>query len=249
MPLPQADFTYWNIQTDRASAESFDENDPFKTNLLSVETRPDLTIGDVLEFSQVDPERFAHALTVLRPRDREIMLHYYIVRKTQTWIAELFGIRQTDVWIILRKCRRVLAASLALGGTPTAAQIAVILGQSAERISPYNGGRGSRVSLTNYLCRFLEGGIRRVSSPFHVKKSTAERLISREIEKLMQRRELEARSLGELLDYKLRGLRGIGSRKGKRRVRIRVHSGDVGQWKIDPRKMALNDLFAAEATG
>lgn len=90
-------------------------------SLISVETSSDNTgLMDFSAFIAECPEKFFALLEPLRPEFRETMIEYFIVGKSQSFIARAHGQIQTRTWQALRLISQAVGAEIVLGAHPDA---------------------------------------------------------------------------------------------------------------------------------
>lgn len=84
---------YMDAVTDTASRESFDEGPPFDFRSISIETRGSPARPDMVSYFSSAFPSFRGRMIRLTVEQQEMLVEYYILRKTQTQIARLHGFK------------------------------------------------------------------------------------------------------------------------------------------------------------
>jgi hypothetical protein len=119
-----------------ASWEAFQrhEVDP----LLSAETLPEIgSLIDFKEFATDYPDRLFPLLNQLRPEFQELFIEYWLLGKSQSFIAQCHGFIQTRTWQNLRIIEQAIGALILLGPRPTEATLRTALVTMNLEITPY----------------------------------------------------------------------------------------------------------------
>ena len=110
--------SYWTHVADAASIQAFrrDETDP----LLSAESLPEnSSLIDFKAFAKEKPERLFQLLSNLRPEFQELFAEYYILEKSQSFLAKVHGQIQTRIWQNLRIIEQAIGSLIVLGEDPS----------------------------------------------------------------------------------------------------------------------------------
>lgn len=76
--------------TDEASYRAYNSTEPFRTNLLSIESN-DNPEESILKFIRDNRCRFLNAVNALPPERREVAIEYFLLRKTERQISIIHG--------------------------------------------------------------------------------------------------------------------------------------------------------------
>jgi hypothetical protein len=110
--------TYWTHISNAASSQACDRGDT-EDPCLSVETSPDQTSAlDFKTFARECPDRLFPLLASLRVDFQERFIEYYVLGKSQNFLAAVYGQVQTRVWQALRVIEQALGARIVLGAHP-----------------------------------------------------------------------------------------------------------------------------------
>lgn len=142
--------------------------------LISAETDPDLQREqDIFIFINGNFAAFLGYLRNLSLRDRELLLAYYCLRKTQTQLAPIFQTSQTLCSASMRAAVRAMCAFIAFGGQPAEERMRPILQavsaeeaslstqpktqykEDSERLSQHGNGGKAGGKATHSLARLL----------------------------------------------------------------------------------------------
>lgn len=82
---------------------------------------------DAFVFITENYSTFLKMIRLLKPKDQDLLLAYYSLRKTQDQLGPVFGITQTVCSQLLRLAVKVLCCFIIFGGVPTAEQLRPIL--------------------------------------------------------------------------------------------------------------------------
>ena len=122
----ESGYGYWEHIAEAASREAFSRNevDP----LLSVETIAENgNVIDFKSFAQSYPEKFFQILSGLRPDLQELFIEYYLVGKSQTFLARCRHQIQARAFEALHVIEEAFGAILVLGARPTTNKLRPIL--------------------------------------------------------------------------------------------------------------------------
>src|ERR1700676_268648 len=109
--------SYMDHVANAASFEAFcrQETDP----LLSAETLPESSsLINFKAFAQEYPEKLLPLIARLRPEFQELFIEYWILGKSQSFIAKCHGFIQTRTWQNLRIIEQTIGSMIILGTEP-----------------------------------------------------------------------------------------------------------------------------------
>lgn len=112
-------YAYWNHVADAASVQAYrnQETDP----LLSAEALPEnSSLIDFKAFAQEHPDRLFRLLSKLRTEFQELFIEYYMLEKSQSFLAKTHGCIQTRIWQNLRIIEQAVGSLIVLGTDPDA---------------------------------------------------------------------------------------------------------------------------------
>lgn len=151
-----------SIAADRAvlAYEHDEEGALDGAQLISAETDPDVQREqDIFIFINGNFAAFLGYLRNLNLRDRELLLAYYCLRKTQTQLAPIFKTSQTLCSAGMRAAVRAMCAHISFGGQPTEEQMRPILqAVGAEETSLSTGPKPHCKEDGEYLSRHGKDG-------------------------------------------------------------------------------------------
>src|SRR5271168_3579270 len=113
-----------NISAARSIAQ-FTEDEPGSlegSQLLSMESDASQQEQDIFVYVHENFGKFLELTKLLKTREREMLLAYYVLRKTQNELGPLFSCTQTICSFNLRLAVKVLACYIMFDGVPTAEQ-------------------------------------------------------------------------------------------------------------------------------
>lgn len=195
------------------------------TQLMSIETESDSQEWGIYEYIQDHFSEFLRYVRMLSRKDQEMLLSYYLVRKTQTQLAKIFHATQTVCSFRIRLTVRALLAMILFGGpNPTVDQIRPILeSASLERTemqstelrdyyySDENGdpkndenkikdGNLTVVSLADVIVHFIGSkSFTATADSFGVHRPDARRYMSRAAKALFDAKDPDQQALGAWL--------------------------------------------------
>ena len=114
---PSGVISYWDYVSDAASVQAYRRNeaDP----LLSAESLPEnSSLLDFKSFAQDHPDRLFRLLSKLRVEFQELFIEYYMLEKSQSFLAKTHGCIQTRIWQNLRIIEQAVGALIVLGTDP-----------------------------------------------------------------------------------------------------------------------------------
>lgn len=127
--------SYMDFVSDAASQAVFERQD---AENLSTETLPENAgLLDFKAFASDYPDKLFSLLDQLRPEFQEIFVEFYILQKSQSFIARLHGFIQTRAWQQLRIIEQTIGALIILGTHPTESTIRPILEKANVETTPY----------------------------------------------------------------------------------------------------------------
>ena len=106
--------------------------------LLSAETIPeDTSLMDFTSFAEECPERLFELLSHLRVEFQELFIEYWILHKSQSFLAKVHGQIQTRIWQKLRITEQAIGALIVLGTEPSADALRTILQETGLEDTEY----------------------------------------------------------------------------------------------------------------
>lgn len=129
--------TYWDSITNEASLLSWALDKP-EDALMSVETLENDSL-DIRTFAKESPEKILALLTHLRPEFQEMFVEYYMLDKSQCFLAKIHGCIQTRIWQTLRIIEQAVGALIVLGKEPDFYTVQQILRSTDLEQTPYGG--------------------------------------------------------------------------------------------------------------
>ena len=126
--------TYWSHVADAASAHAYDVDAP----LISFEALPEnRSVLDFKTFAQNYTERLLPCLAPLRIDFQELFLECYLLHKSQSFLAKIYGQVQTRVWQNLRIIEQAVGAVIVLGPNPSRGHLRMILERAGQENTEY----------------------------------------------------------------------------------------------------------------
>jgi len=111
---------YWDHVSDAASVSRFQRNADAGESTISAETVPEnSSLLDFSEFARECPDKLFELLAHLRVEFQELFYEYYVLHKSQSFIAKTHGFIQTRCWQNLRVIEQALGALIVLGPHPS----------------------------------------------------------------------------------------------------------------------------------
>src|ERR1700723_1242293 len=240
------------------------------TPLLSIESESSAEQG-VFVFAPENFSTFLRYVRFLRPQDQELILAYYILRKTPFQLAPLFQITQTVASFRLRLCVKTICAMILFGGVPTEEQLRPVLNSAGleevllDTISPsWAAGPGKeragvtaqKFSLAKIVAEYTRlRSFAAVAALFDVHRPEIRRYISRAAQALMESPDLVAQAAGSFCAY-LIGQQNPNGKGFSRREQAKQgdkkfrDTDECGMFRItldeNPDEM-LDSLFASQA--
>jgi hypothetical protein len=110
-------FSYLDYVSDAASVQAYRRNeaDP----LLSAESLPEnSSFLDFKSFALEHPDRLFRLLSKLRVEFQELFIEYYMLEKSQSFLAKTHGCIQTRIWQNLRIIEQAVGSLIVLGIDP-----------------------------------------------------------------------------------------------------------------------------------
>lgn len=128
--------TYWSHVADAASVEAYrrDEANP----LLSAEALPEnSSLMDFKSFARDYPEKLFPLLYKLRTEFQELFIEYYLLEKSQSFLAKAHGQIQTRIWQNLRIIEQAVGSLIVLGTEPNTSILQPILIETDVNFTEY----------------------------------------------------------------------------------------------------------------
>lgn len=130
-------FTYMQYVSDAASVAAFNRNEE-PDSLISVEALPENgSLIDFKSFASDYPEKLFSMLDQLRPEFQELFIEYYILEKSQNFLARTRGCIQTRIWQSLRIIEQAIGSLIVLGPSPDKSTLFSILGKVGMDYTEY----------------------------------------------------------------------------------------------------------------
>ena len=110
--------TYWSHITDAASIQAY-RHDERASSTISAEALPEnSSLIDFKSFAREYPDKLFPLLAKLRTEFQELFIEYYMLEKSQSFLAKAHGQIQTRIWQNLRIIEQALGALIVLGTEP-----------------------------------------------------------------------------------------------------------------------------------
>ena len=131
----ESGYGYWEHIAEAASRKTFPSaperalkcSDEEMDSLLSIETTPANGVIPLEAFAQDYPERFFAFLRALRPDLAELAIEYYVLHKSQTFLARCRHQIQARAFEALHVIEEAFGAVMILGARPTTSKLRPIL--------------------------------------------------------------------------------------------------------------------------
>jgi hypothetical protein len=148
VPTGSPDRKYIDHVVDAASVASFHRGD--NNGLLSAEAIPEnSSLLDFKTFAHDYPERLFPLLEQLRPEMMEIFVEYYLLGKSQSFLAQCRAQIQTRIWQSLRIVEQAVGALIVLGANPDRSVLLPIISGASLEPTPFG-------SLTNLVLLYAK---------------------------------------------------------------------------------------------
>lgn len=187
--MSESEFTYWSRVSDSASVAAYrrDESNP----LLSAEALPEnSSLIDFKSFAKEFPDRLFPLLYNMRPEFQELFVEYYILEKSQSFLADVHGQIQTRIWQNLRIIEQALGALIVLGPAPSREEMFSILGKAKMDYTEYG-------SLANLISLYAKTqNYAAVAKAVDAPAPAIRKIFRPTIEKLLACRDLKAVAVG-----------------------------------------------------
>lgn len=182
-------YSYMGTSADNASLAAYRRNE--KTSLLSAESLPEnSSLIDFKTFAKEHPDRLFPLLYNLRPEFQELFTEYYVLGKSQSFLAKVHGQIQTRIWQNLRIIEDAIGALIVLGPTPSRAKMFTILGKVGMDYTEYG-------SLANLISLYAKGqNYAAVAKAVDAPVPAIRKIFRPAIEQLLRCRDLEAVTIG-----------------------------------------------------
>ena len=140
-------YSYMDHASDAASFAAFNRHE--ETNqLISAESTPEnISLIDFEAFAKEYPEKLFPLLARLRPEFQELFLEYYVLHKSQSFLAKTHGFIQTRTWQNLRIIEQAVGSLIVLGPDPDFLRVHEILRAEGLDVCEYGPLAGL---ITNY---------------------------------------------------------------------------------------------------
>ena len=139
----EAGYSRWDNITNAASLNEFerhkrDGSDEEPDPLLSAEALPEnSSLISFKVFAREYPEKLFALLHSLRPDFQELFIEYYLLEKSQYFLADVHGQIQTRIWQKLRIIEQAIGALIILGQNPTEETLRPILQDAGIETTEY----------------------------------------------------------------------------------------------------------------
>jgi hypothetical protein len=131
------DQTYWSHVTDAASVAAF-QRDEDPDALISAEALPEnSSLLDFKSFAREYPEKLFPLIDKLRIEFQELFIEYYLLEKSQYFMAKVHGQIQTRIWQNLRIIEQAVGSMIVLGTNPGADILRPILIKAGVETTEY----------------------------------------------------------------------------------------------------------------
>jgi hypothetical protein len=187
-----ANYSYMGTSADNASLAAYRRNE--ETSLLSAESLPEnSSLIDFRTFAQDHPEKLFPLLSSLRPEFQELFIEYYVLGKSQSFLAKVHGQIQTRIWQNLRIIEQALGALIVLGPRPSRAKMFAILGKVGMDYTEHG-------SLANLIALYGKSqNYAAVAKAVDAPVPAIRKVFRPAIEMLLRSRDLEAVAIGSYL--------------------------------------------------
>lgn len=133
--------SYWSHVTNAASVAAF-HRDETVSDTISAEALPEnSSLIDFKSFAQEYPEKLFPLLQQLRPEFQEIFIEYWLLEKSQSFIAKVHGTQQSaepyGIWQTLRVIEQALGGAIVLGANPDTATLQPIIEKAGLEVTPF----------------------------------------------------------------------------------------------------------------
>ena len=189
--------SYWDHISNDASVAGYHETGKIEQPLISAETMPESgALLDFKAFAREYPDKLFPLLDHLRPEYREMFIEYYILEKSQCFLARVHGTQQSatrGIWQTLRVIEQTVGALIVLGTNPKPEDIRPILESVNLEITSFG-------SLAEMICQYNElRSYAKVAKIFKAPTPAIRKIFRPAIEKLLMQRSLQATALGAFL--------------------------------------------------
>jgi hypothetical protein len=135
--VSEAGYSYWDHVTNAASVVSFERNQD-SDSLLSAEALPEnSSLIGFKTFAREYPEKLFPLISKMRAEFQELFIEYYLLEKSQSFIAQAHGQIQTRIWQNLRIIEQTLGSMILLGTAPTGLVLGPIITKAGVDETPY----------------------------------------------------------------------------------------------------------------
>jgi transcription antitermination factor NusG len=191
--------TYWSHVGDAASVAAFIRKEKYKlaereTTRISVETTPEnSSLLDFKSFAQEFPERLFYLLSTTQEELRELFIEYYLLEKSQSFLAKAHGQIQTRVWQNLRVIEQAIGSAIILDVNPGPEVIEPILVKAGVNNTEFG-------TLTNLITMYTQSrSYRLVAKTVRAPLPMIRKLFRPAIETLLASKDLDAVAVGSYL--------------------------------------------------
>lgn len=129
-------FSYLDHVSNAASVSAFREDTDVES-LMSAETLAENSVIDFATFAKENPKRLLQILSHLRVEWMELFIEYYVLQKSQSFLARTHGMIQTRIWQSLRLIEHAVGALIVLGIKPTEEKLRSVLVDAELDSTPY----------------------------------------------------------------------------------------------------------------
>jgi hypothetical protein len=185
-------YSYMGTSVDNASVAAYRRNE--KLERISAEALPEnSSLIDYATFAQDHPDRLFPLLYKLRPEFQELFIEYYVLHKSQSFLAEVHGQIQTRVWQNLRIIEQALGALIVLGNQPSREKMFGILGKAGMDYTEHG-------SLANLITLYAKTqNYAAVAEAVGAPVPAIRKIFRPAIERLLANRDLETVAVGSYL--------------------------------------------------
>lgn len=212
------------------------------TQLISIESEANSQEQDTFVYVTENFAKFLELIRLLKPRDQELLLAYYSLRKTQTQLAPIFGTTQTVLSFQMRIAIKTLCAYIIFNGTPKVDQLRSVLESAGwEEIVlevDKSGAERTRCSMALMLIEFESArSFTHVASVYGVRRPEVRRAFSRASKALLECKNPAQQAVGAWIHTMINKAnphgKGLTVRETKKRGDYRVVDPYVlGEFRI-----------------
>ena len=217
------------------------------TTTISLETDPDLNgEQDIFTYVQDNFAEFIKTLRYLKNEDQELLLSYYLLKKTQNTLAIIHKSTQTVCSFRIRMAIKTMCAFIMMG-EPTPEKMKVILEKEGLENSL------EKLPLSDCIDLYAKTrSFQRISELHHLHRPDIRRAMSRASKTLMESKDANAHALGayihSLIDKANPSGVGYSKRKQQKCGHIYLRDADtLGEFRIKVTDENFDAWFVSRA--